>query len=78
MHFSLRVIFYFVAAAVSKGKNKDMPDNEDQNNLSLDSDEEGDGSDGEHDEPELINNKGWFKLGGEEGITEVLSLSQAT
>ena len=36
----------------------------DQNNLSLDSDEEGDGSDGEHDEPEPINNKGWFKLGG--------------
>ena len=55
-----------------------MPDNGDQNNLSLDSDEEGDGSDGEHDEPEPINNKGWFKFGGEEGTTEVLSLSQAT
>ena len=55
-----------------------MPDNGDQNNLSLDSDEEADGSDGEHDETEPINNKGWFKFGGEEGTTEVLSLSQAT
>ena len=59
-----------------------MSDDRDQNNKSLGSDEEGDGSDGEDDELEPISNKDWFNLGGEEcgggGIREVLSLSQAT
>ena len=32
MHFNLSFIFYFVAAAFSKGKNKDLSDDGDQNN----------------------------------------------
>ena len=60
-----------------------MSDDRDQNNKSLGSDEEGDGSDGEDDELEPISNKDWFNLGGGGvggggGIREVLSLSQAT
>lgn len=43
-----------------------MSDDRDQNNKSLGSDEEGDGSDGEDDELEPISNKDWFNLGGEE------------
>ena len=41
-----------------------MSDDRDQNNKSLGSDEEGDGSDGEDDELEPISNKDWFNLGG--------------
>ena len=58
-----------------------MSDDRDQNNKSLDSYKEGDGSDGEDDELEPISNKDWFNLGrgvGGGGIREVLSLSQAT
>lgn len=54
-----RVIFYFVGAAVSKDEGKDMYD-DDQNNKSLDSDEDADGSDDGQDEPGPKKTKGWY------------------
>ena len=45
-----------------------MSDDRGQNNKSLGSDEEGDGSDGEDDELEPISNKDWFNLGGGGGV----------
>lgn len=54
---------FLTIPSISKGKSKDMSDDRDQNNKSLDSYKEGDGSDGEDDELEPISNKDWFNLG---------------